>query len=558
MTTAPHPTHTSVQEGTETAPWLPLIVILLAQVQLSFNVNALPVSVGRIAEDLHVPATNIATALVVYSMFVAALVMVGAKLGRMLGERLAFQLGVTVHAFGMGMMAFSTDSRTMDNAQALAGVAAAVMVPTLVVLIAANFRGRQLALALGMVAGAQSIASALAFFIAGFLGSTLGWRYSFGLLVFLAIVVIFISFRLQSVPRQRGVKIDLTGAVLAATTIALISFGFNNLNSWGLVLAKPAAPFSPAGLSPAPFMVVIGLVMGQAFFAWTQRRVTEGRTPLLSLEVLDSTPKRATIHVFLIIGGLGPAVSFLIPLYIQIIQDRSTLFTAVAVIPYSAAIAASAMLIVRLYDWLSPRMIGVLAFVLVAVGLTLLGFTVHNDWGTPAVIGGLILTGLGEGSLLTLLFNLMVALSRRELAGDVGALRGVANNLSTALGTGFASVVAVALLGLFVTTALKRSAIPDSLKGEVDLDKVNFITNTHLHDVMAKTSATPQQVDEAVSINEEARLHALKASFLILAAISLLAIFPVVALPKHNPVLADAEPAPPDPDLVPDPSNREQ
>ncbi|HEY2587811.1 MAG TPA: MFS transporter [Tepidisphaeraceae bacterium] len=560
MTTASHPTPTTARDGAAPAAWLPLVVIVLAQIQMSFNINALPVSVGRIAEDLHVPATSIATAMVVYSLFVAALVMVGAKLGRMLGERLVFQAGVAVHAVAMGRMAFSSDARTMDNAQALAGVAAAAIIPTLVVLIAANYRGRQQALALGILAGAQPIAGALAFFIAGFLGSTVGWRYSFGMLMFLAIAVIFLSFQLQPVPREKGVRIDLRGAVLAATAIALISFGVNNLNSWGLVLAKSAAPFSPVGLSPAPFMVVIGVVMGEAFFVWSQYRVAAGRTPLLSLEVLDSREKRATIYALFVIGGLGPAVNFLIPLYIQIVQDRSTLFTAVAVVPYTAAIAGAAIFIGRLYDWLSPRTIGALAFVLVAAGLTLLGFTVNNQWGTPVVVLGLILTGLGEGSLLTLLFNLLVALSPRELAGDVGALRGMANNLSTGLGTAFASVIAVALLSLYVTAALNRSTIPDSLKGEVDLDNVNFVTNTHLKDVLGKTSATPEQVNEGVRINEEARLRALNASFLILAAIALLAIFPALALPKHNPVLAEAEaePAPPDPALVPGPSNGEE
>ena len=70
------------------AVWLPLVVIILAQIQLSFNVNALPVSIGPIVDDLNTPATGVATALVVYSLVVAAFVMVGAKLGAMLGERL--------------------------------------------------------------------------------------------------------------------------------------------------------------------------------------------------------------------------------------------------------------------------------------------------------------------------------------------------------------------------------------------------------------------------------------------------------------------------------------
>jgi MFS family permease len=214
------------------------------------------------------------------------------------------------------------------------------------------------------------------------------------------------------------------------------------------------------------------------------------------------------------------------------VQDRSTLYTAVAVIPYTLAIAGASIFVVRTYDHLSPRQIAIGSFVQFAIALVLLAFTIRNDWSTPVVILGLVLAGLGEGALLTLMFNVLVGASPRELAGDVGALRGVANNLSTALGTAFASVVAVSLLGLIVTTSLNRSAIPDSLKTQVNLDNVNFVTNARLKDVLAGTTATPQQVDEAVAINQEARLRALKASFLILAGIALLAIFPASRLPK--------------------------
>src|SRR5262249_10857575 len=175
----------------------------------------------------------------------------------------------------------STDARMMYYAQAVAGVGAVAIVPSLVVLVAANYQGRQQAFGLGAIAGAAPVAGALAFFIAGLLGATLGWRYSFGILCFLAAVVLILSFRLKPVPRRPGVRIDFVGAVLAAAAIALISFGFNNLNVWGLVMAKPAAPFSLLGLSPAPFMVVLGIVLVQAFFSWSHRRTAEGRTPLL-------------------------------------------------------------------------------------------------------------------------------------------------------------------------------------------------------------------------------------------------------------------------------------
>jgi MFS family permease len=298
MTTEKLPAETLKEHDAENSPWLALVVIVLAQIQMSFNINALPVLVGPITRDLATPATSIATALVIYALVVAALVMVGAKLGRLFGERLVFQAGVIVHAVAMGMMAFSADPRMMNNAQALAGLAAVALVPTLVVLIAANYRGRQQALAVGVLAGAAPIAGALAFFIAGSLGATLGWRYSFGILVFLAAAVLILSFRFKSVPRQRGVRIDLVGAALAAAAIALISFGFNNLNAWGLVLARPAAPFSVVGLSPAPFMVVLGIVLGQAFFVVAPpRRRGQNAAPVAEGARLGLRAGRAVRHV---------------------------------------------------------------------------------------------------------------------------------------------------------------------------------------------------------------------------------------------------------------------
>lgn len=524
--------------------WLYMAIIVLAQVQMAFNVNAIPVSMGPIVEELGIPATSVGTALVVYSLFVAAFVMVGSKLGKIFGARLVFQVTALLHGGAMALMAVSQDAGMMNLAQALAGLAAAALVPTLVVLIAANYHGAQQAQALGILAGTPAISGALAFFVAGLLGTWLSWRYSFGLLFFLSLAVFALSFRLKSVPRQKGISIDFIGASLAAIGIILLSFGFNNLNNWGLVLARPAAPFNLVGLSPALLMIVFGLLLFQAFFAWSHMRVATDKMPLLSLEVLDSKYERSAIAALFFISALGPAINFLIPLYIQIVQGGTSLFTAVAVVPYTIAIAASAFLIVRLYGRLTPRRIAVVAFTLVAGGLTLLSFTVSNDWGTPLVILGLVIVGLGEGSLLTLLFNIMVTSSPKELAGDVGALRGVANNLSTAIGTAFAGVVAVGLLSLIVTTAVSQSDLPSALQRQVDLNNVNFISNDQLDEVLAQTTATDAQIEQAVAINEAARLRALRASFLILGAIALLAIFPSFGLPDYLPGNAPpAEPA---------------
>ncbi len=529
------PATPQVVETALKASWLPLAIIVLAQLQMGININALPVSLGPIVDDLNAPATSISTALVLYSLFVAAFVMLGAKIGKMFGERLVFQVSAVGHGAAMALMAISTDAGMMNIAQSVAGIAAALLVPTLVVLLAANYRGRQQEQSLGILASIPAVASGLTFVIAGYIATAFSWRISFGLIFIISLVVLFLSFRMKSVPRQKGISIDGVGVVLSALSIALILFGFNNLNTWGIVMATSAAPFSILGLSPVPFMLLLGVVLGQAFFGWSERRVAHKKTPLLALEVLDTSEERNAVYAFLVAGGLSSAISFLIPLYIQIVQGQTPLFTSIAIVPYAITVAAAAILSVRLYDRLTPRRLGLISFVLVGAGMGLLAFTVGSDWSTATVIIGLILVGLGEGTTLTLLFNVLVSASPKELAGDVGALRGVVNNVSSALGAAFAGVVAVGLLSLLITTAFTRSELPPSLEQEINFDRIDFISNDQLKEVLSQTSVAPELLDMAVAINADARLNALRATFLLLALISLLALIPSTKLPNYKP-----------------------
>ncbi len=407
-------------ESTGRASWLPLIIILLAQLQMAINVSALPISVGAIVDDLDTSPTSVSTALVVYSLAVAGFVILGARLGKLVGSRLVFQAAVVVHGLAIGAAALSSSANELIQYQGLAGLAAAALVPTLVVLIATHYRGEQQTQSLGVLGGAQALASLLAFPLIGVLIALASWRFALGLLVLVAAIVFMLSFRLDPVPRQRGTVIDWVGALLAAATIILISLGVNNLNEWGILLASTRAPFSILGLSPAPAMVLIGLVFGKGFLDWSQARIDGNKTPLLELEVLESREERAAVLSMLVVAALGAGINFLIPLYIQIVQGGSSLQTAAAVVPYMLAIFSASILVVRVFPRWTARRIGSTGFLLVAAGLVMLAFSIYNNWGTPLVALSLVVTGIGEGALLTLLFAVMVSASPAELAGDVG------------------------------------------------------------------------------------------------------------------------------------------
>jgi MFS family permease len=299
----------------DTASWLPLIVVVLTQVQASFAVNALTVSMQGITTDLNTPATSVGTAITAGTFAMAAFVLLGAKVGAKYGSKRVFQIAVLIHGLAMAAVALSLSPAMLFVAQAASGAVIALIAPALVVFIAANYSGERQGKAIGFLAAAIPGAGVLALLVAGSFASTIGWRWSFALVVALAVVNLALSFRLRTVPARPDVVIDWGGAGLAAAAIVLLSFGFSGLSSWGLVFATPAAPFAVLGISPAPILVVLGVVLAQVFFSWIRTREADGRPVIFSLQVLRSSGERATTACMAIMLFVGTAANFLIPLY---------------------------------------------------------------------------------------------------------------------------------------------------------------------------------------------------------------------------------------------------
>ncbi|MCA0218618.1 MAG: MFS transporter [Actinobacteria bacterium] len=518
------------------ASWLPLIVVVLTQIQASFAVNALTVSMAGITTDLNTPATTVGTAITASTFAMAAFILLGAKLGAKFGTRKVFQIAVVVHGLAMGGVALAASPAMLFIAQAASGVVIAAISPALTVFIATNFKGRQQAQAIGFLAAAIPAAGVLALLIAGAFASTIGWRYSFALVVGLAVVNLLLSFRVKKVPAMSEVAIDWTGAIIAAISIILLSFGFSGLSSWGLLFATDAAPFQILGLSPAPLLVILGIIGAQIFFVWIRKRKAEGHPQIFDLDVLRSGTELATTFCMGLMLFIGTAANFLIPLYIQIVQGRGSFETSLSIIPYTLSIFVASSVVATLYSRFAPRVIARVGFIVVASALTLIAFTIRNEWTQVLIVTGLILLGLGQGAIVALVFNTLLSSAPKELAGDVGAWRGLVHNLSGSVGIAVASVFAVSVLaGIIQADVRDHPELPPELVSQVNLDNVNFITNDQLSAVLAETTATPEQVDAAIALNEDARLLGLKISLLGLAALALLAIVPAGRMPGFTP-----------------------
>lgn len=95
---------------------------------------------------------------------------------------------------------------------------------------------------------------------------------------------------------------------------------------------------------------------------------------------------------------------------------------------------------------------------------------VTNNWQTVPTILGLVVFGIGQGALVTLVFNVLVTASPKELAGDVGSVRGTTQNLASAVGTAVAGALLVSLLTLSLGRALVgREYVPEEIAEHTSL-----------------------------------------------------------------------------------------
>ena len=219
----------------------------------------------------------------------------------------------------------------------------------------------------------------------------------------------------------------------------------------------------------------------------------------------------------------------------QVVQGYSGWRTSLTIVPYTLSIFVANTLVVRLYDRYSPARIARVAFGFVFLALTLIATTISNDWGTVSIIVGLVTLGLAQGCIVALVFNKLLMSQPKELAGDVGAFRGLTHNISGSAGIAVATAIAVSMLGLFVAHDVAAStAFSSEVVQEVNLDRADFITNDQLKVVLEDTSATPAEVDAAVEVLSDARLDALRITLMLLAALALLALVPAGGMPDFR------------------------
>ena len=431
-----------------------ILPLALAQFIASYAATNMNVAISAIAKDLDTSVAGVQTAITLFTLTMAALMIPGSKLTDIWGRKRCFQFGLIVYGVGglLAALAFGLPLLIIGYS-ALEGVGSALMIPPIYILVTVAFPDvKSRARYFGVISGAAGLGAAAGPLIGGLVTSAISWRASFGLQVLVVAWIIILGRRIHE-PATSGTKpgFDLTGAVLSAAGLFFVVLGLLQSRTYGFLISRQAFKIGntvviPKGsISVVWILVAIGALFLLWFFLHIRSAEHKGKDVLLPLRLFRS--KVANL-------GLGTQVSqwlilqgsfFVVSVYLQEINGFNAIKTGLMLTPATIGILVASALADRFARRHPQRWLIIAGFMLTAVGMILLIALVRKGSGIITWMPGLLLFGLGVGTMLTSSVNVVQSSFPEKDQGDISGLSRSVSNLGSSLGTALVGSVLVAV-----------------------------------------------------------------------------------------------------------------
>src|SRR6188474_1233523 len=180
----------------QSAAGIVLLTLCAGQFLMALDSSVMNVSIATVADDLGTTVTGIQTAIVLYTLVMAMLMVTGGKIGSMIGRKRAFTLGLVIYCTGSLTTALSPNLGVLILGwSVLEGIGAALIMPAIVALVAGNFPAGGRPRAYGLVGAAGAIAIAVGPLIGGLATTYASWRLVFAGEVLLGGVILLFARR---------------------------------------------------------------------------------------------------------------------------------------------------------------------------------------------------------------------------------------------------------------------------------------------------------------------------------------------------------------------------
>ena len=523
--------------------WRVILVLAAAQFILVLDTTVMNVAISDVVADLHTTVGSVQLAITAYMLVMASTMLIGGKLGDIWGRRRAFRVGLVVFALGSGLTAVAPSiGWLLFGWSLLEGLGAALLVPALVALIAVNYEGRRRAVAYGIIGAVAAAGAAAGPLIGGAVTTALSWRVVFAGEVVIAFFVLVASGLIQDARREEGGRLDWVGGALSVTGLMLIVLGVQQSSSWGWIVPRNppeigGAEITPLGLSPVPFVILLGVGVLLAFARWVERRERRGEEPLLRLALLRIRQLRGGATMIFAQQTILLGTFFAVPLYLQVVLGKDAFETGLKLLPLSIVMLVTAMAAPSLAGRFSPRAIvraGLLALLVASLGLV--GAVDHTLDSVPFAIS-LGVMGFGGGLLVSQIGNVIMSSVEQSETSEAGGIQGTFQYLGGALGTALVGAVLLSgLTGAFTNSVVDSPQISPPTRERLAMateEGIELVPSATVEAELEKAGVPPREAKAIVDSYDGSQIVALKVALLSVAAFVVASFWFTRALPDR-------------------------
>jgi EmrB/QacA subfamily drug resistance transporter len=439
----------SEREGVEDRRWWGLGVICVAIFISVMDMTIVNVALPDMSNDLDAGIGELQWVLDAFLVSLAGLLLVGSGLADRFGRRRVFLSGLIGFAVASVLTAASQAVGEVIAARALMGVAAACVLPPALSLLAVLFPPELRPKAVGIWSAVGGLGLALGPVVGGALVDVAGWRWVF--LVNVPFVLLAAPLGLRWLPESRrpgAPPLDVPGVALS--TVALTGIVF------ALIEGVDAGWTSP----PVLFAAAAGTAAGVTFFAVELRRTQ----PLFDVRVLVRPRVAAGAFAILAayIASLG--MLFLLPQYVQYVQDGSALASGFEVAPFGLGLGALAAVGGRLVARFGPRVVLLAGLLTSAAGFVPL-LLLSGDSSPAVLVFGAGIVGCGLGLSVPPATAVIMNDLGVEKAGDGAAVNQLARQVGGALGV---AIVGSVFAAIYAAEIANGGGVPAAAKESIE------------------------------------------------------------------------------------------